>query len=315
MKPSDANITYAEHAADILGVAVALIRAGGRCALVASTAIEGGAAREVGSLAVVSETGAMTGYLSNGCIDRDIILHALDAIKAGEVRHIRYGAGSPYMDLTLPCGGALELVIDHAPDLGTLEAAHAALKARQSVVLSFDIACGLVADGNGPLLFRYAPKPALVLAGRGAIFRTTAALATSMAFDLHLVSPDAVDLDSLAGLSAQSTRLMTTPDRCPPLPVDSFTAVLLLFHDHEWEQAIVLDAAPHAPFFLGALGSMKTHARRLSALADAGADAETRARVRGPIGLVPSLRSASQIAVSALAEVISALPPTQQKLR
>jgi xanthine dehydrogenase accessory factor len=181
--------------------------------------------------------------------------------------------------------------------------------------LSFDIGRGLVPIKDGPLLFRYAPKPALVLAGRGAIFRTTAALAASMEFDLHLASPDEVDLDSLVGLGAVSAQLMTTPDQSPPLPVDRKTAVLLLFHDHEWEQAILLAAAPQSPFFLGALGSMKTQARRLSALEDIGADAALRARVRGPIGLVPSLRSASQIAVSALAEVISAMPVAQEQLR
>ena len=315
MKPSDADITYAEHAADILGVAVALIRSGQSCALVASVAIEGGAAREVGSLAVVCASGAMTGYLSNGCIDRDIVLQGLEALEAGQVRHIRYGAGSPYMDLKLPCGGALELVIDPQPDLAALEAAHAALQARQAAELSFDIDRGLVPDSDGPLLFRYAPKPALVLTGRGTIFRTTAALATSMEFDLHLVSPDEVDLDSLAGLGAVSARLMTTPDRSPQLPVDRYTAVLLLFHDHEWEQAIVLAAAPKEPFFLGALGSMKTQARRLKALEDSGADAALCALVRGPIGLVPSLRSASQIAVSALAEVISAMPVAIEQVR
>ena len=75
--PPEASITYAEHAQDILEATVRLIKSGQPCALVTSLAIEGGAAREVGSLAVVSRDGSMRGYLSNGCIDRDIVLQGL----------------------------------------------------------------------------------------------------------------------------------------------------------------------------------------------------------------------------------------------
>ncbi|MFO7772022.1 MAG: XdhC family protein, partial [Roseovarius gahaiensis] len=66
------DLTYTEHASDIIAKAAALINAGRPFALITSMAIEGGAAREVGSLALVESNGAMTGYLSNGCIDRDI---------------------------------------------------------------------------------------------------------------------------------------------------------------------------------------------------------------------------------------------------
>ena len=56
------SITYTEHSQDILEVAVKLIKSGSRCALVTSLEIKGGAAREVGSLAVIAEDGSMTGY-------------------------------------------------------------------------------------------------------------------------------------------------------------------------------------------------------------------------------------------------------------
>ena len=81
--PPESSIAYFEHAQDILATTVALIHSGQPCALVTSLAIEGGAAREVGSLAVVAQSGIMTGYLSNGCIDRDIVLHGLNAIRNG----------------------------------------------------------------------------------------------------------------------------------------------------------------------------------------------------------------------------------------
>jgi len=88
------TLTYAEHASDIIEKAAALIGAARPFALVTSLSIEGGAARNVGSLALVEQGGAMTGYLSNGCIDRDIQLHAMDALETGQQKLIRYGDGS-----------------------------------------------------------------------------------------------------------------------------------------------------------------------------------------------------------------------------
>ena len=105
--PPEASITYAEHAQDILEATVRLIKSGQPCALVTSLAIEGGAARAVGSLAVVSRDGSMRGYLSNGCSDLDIVVYGLTTIETAQSKHIRYGAGPLYMLLCLPLCGAL----------------------------------------------------------------------------------------------------------------------------------------------------------------------------------------------------------------
>ena len=312
--PHETRIAYFEHAQDILAATISLIQSGQRCALVASLSIEGGAAREVGSLAVIAQTETMTGYLSNGCIDRDIMQHGLNAIETRQVKHIRYGAGSPYMDLKLPCGGALELVIDPAPNLNILSAALEALHGRDLATLSFTPEAGLTPCGRGGLQFQYAPKPALVLAGRGAILRTTASLAASMDFELHVASPDEGDITSISGLRPKSTCRMTTPNAPLRLPIDAHTAVLLLFHDHEWEQTLLMSATNAQPFFIGALGSRKTQEIRLQRLLEAGLDLELCSTIQGPIGLIPSLRNASLIAVSALAEVTSKLPPAQVRL-
>ena len=304
---AEGQILYAEHAQDILAATLDLMRSGEPCALVTSQNIEGGAAREIGSLAVISGTGDMIGYLSNGCIDRDIIHHGMAAIDNGQLKHLRYGAGSPYLDLKLPCGGALELVIDPAPDLAGLEAALAHLLHRQKTVLSF-------AGRNGPVQIEYTPKPALILAGRGAILRTTAQLAAHMDFELHLASPDLEDLACLEELNPTTRQSMTSPSAAIDLAIDAYSAVLLVFHDHEWEQAILMQVTQNKPFFIGALGSRKTHAMRVERLKQAGLSETQCAQIQGPIGLVPSLRNASLIAVSALAEITAKLPPFQVRL-
>ena len=304
---AEGRILYAEHAQDILAATLDLMHSGEPCALVTSLNIEGGAARELGSLAVISGTGDMIGYLSNGCIDRDIIHHGIAAIDNGQLKHLRYGAGSPYLDLKLPCGGALELVIDPAPDLAVLEAALTHLLHRQKTVLSF-------AGRNGPVQIEYAPEPALILAGRGAILRTTAQLAAHMDFELHLASPDLEDLARLEELNPTTRQSMTSPSAPIDLAIDAYSAVLLVFHDHEWEQAILMQVSQKNPFFIGALGSRKTHAMRVERLKQAGLSETQCAQIQGPIGLVPSLRNASLIAVSALAEITAKLPPFQVRL-
>lgn len=103
--PQPDDLTNAEHAFDIITKAAEVAQANHPFALITSLAIEGRAAREASSLAIVEHKGAMMGYLSNGCIDRDIQHHALAALASRKKKLVRYGDGSPYVDLKLPCGG------------------------------------------------------------------------------------------------------------------------------------------------------------------------------------------------------------------
>lgn len=302
-------IEYIEHAADVLGHAVRLIRAGRRFTLVTSVEIRGGSAREVGSLAVVDESGAMWGYLSNGCIDRDIQLQARDALVRGSPKILHYGAGSPFLDLKLPCGGSLKLLLDPAPDHAALEAAYAALRARESARL----AVALPPEGSAQaatIRFSYAPKPRLVIAGRGAVFRATAQIAHDAGFELAIMSPEETDLEAIGALSSCAPIALRTPDSPVDLNLDSHSAFLTLFHDHDWEPALVLAALRTPARFIGCLGSAKSHANRLETLRGMGASEADLARVSGPLGLVPSLRHAPSIGVSAMAQVIAAFPGT-----
>ena len=163
--------------------------------LVTSVDIKGGSARDLGSLAVVNDTGEMTGYMSNGCIDQDILLQALECLQSGSARLLRYGDGSPFFDLTLPCGGALSVWIDPAPDKAALVAAYTALLARDPASLTFHPEATDVAFA--PITISYQPKLALTLAGRGAVFRATAKVAHAIGFDVTGFSPDIHDLAAI----------------------------------------------------------------------------------------------------------------------
>lgn len=297
-------IEYLEHAVDVLARADDWTRAGLRIALIASVDIQGGTAREIGSLAVVCERGSMAGYLSNGCIDRDILQQGVEALAQGAPRLVVYGEGSPFRDLRLPCGGSLTLLIDPAPDMGRLRNALNDLQGRRETILGFR-------HQGVDLRVRYAPKTLLALAGRGAIFRATAQVAHSAGFEVQLFSPDLSDLDAVGGLSVRPARHLTTPDQPVALDLDAHSAFLTLFHDHDWEPALLASALKTPVRFVGALGSRRTQEQRLMALQAIGVPRAGLDRVHGPIGLVSQLRSAPLIAVSAVAQLAQVFPTRQ----
>ena len=297
-------IEYVEHAPDVLAVAARAIRAGEPLCLVASVSIKGGSARDCGSLAAVTADGTMHGYLSNGCIDRDIQLRAVEALETGAPRHLRYGAGSPFMDLRLPCGGALGVLVDPAPGRAALLAAADALAAREEAELTFHLP-----DGAGTVRFGYLPKFRLYVAGRGAVFRATARMAVAAGFETHALGPDAEDLDAVADvLAAPPERLTRLGPSATLGALDAQSGFVTLFHDHEWEIALLQQALGSPARFIGSMGSQRTHAARSEALRLAGVGEAEIARVRGPLGLVPSLRDAQLLAASTLAEIASLGP-------
>lgn len=302
-------ITYAEHASDIIAKAAELIEGGQRFALITSVGIEGGAAREVGSLALVAEDDRMTGYLSNGCIDRDIQHHAMASLTSGQKTLIRYGEGSRYADLKLPCGGALDVLIDPSPDLDAIAKAKQNFDTRRPVTLSFQT------DENEPrsYQFTYAPPFRLCLAGRGAIFRSVAKAGHATGFDICLLSPETADLAAVGHLASQTAVHLTSQNQIEELDMlDERSAFLTLFHDHDWEPALLNAALQTEARFIGSLGSRMTHAKRCETLLEMGVSEQSLLRLHGPIGLVPSLRDASFIAISTLAEIVAQCTPAVQ---
>ncbi len=306
MKTSQPDIgPYTECVPDIIDAAVRIIQGDGQFALITSLSIEGGAAREVGSLAIVEPDGKMTGYLSNGCIDRDIQHRALMALGANRKEIVRYGEGSRFVDLKLPCGGALEVLIDPNPNRELLLKAKRDFDARRQATLSFQGH----ETGDHSLRFTYEPRVRLFLAGRGAIFRSLALLGDATGYEVFLLSPDTEDLDALQHVSQQvPIHLMSINQELNLNALDRRSAFLTLFHDHDWEPHILRKALKTPVGFIGSLGSRRTHLMRCETLIGMGATEADISRLKGPIGLVGSLRDASLIAVSALAEIVSTFP-------
>ena len=78
-----------------------------------------------------------------------------------------------------------------------------------------------------------------------------------------------------------------------------------MFHDGDWEDNLLMHALTGKAFFVGAVGSRKTQARRKARLIRAGLTEQQVDRLHGPIGLIPSMRDASMLAISTLSQIVS----------
>lgn len=276
------------------------------------TRVEGPSYRPVGARMAVLGDGTRVGSLSSGCIEDDISLHALEALKAGKPQTVLYGRGSPYIDIQLPCGGGLEILLLPAPDPGVLRDVGAAMAARKAVTLGADPESGVLvlADAgetgwrDGWFHARIEPEIRFLVFGRGPEATTFAGLVQSAGFPNVLLSPDHETL-GFAAANGCGTQHMTGPEFPTGLPVDDRTAVVLFFHDHEWEPPILEGALRTGAFYIGAQGSRRARDARHMELEAMGVGPDAMARLKGPIGLVPSARDARTLAVSVLAEVLA----------
>ena len=285
------------HPLDIFSFAREQQAAGTRVVLIIVQSVSGASVRPVGTPMVVNEAGLYAGYVSNGCVDADIARHALQALETSEVRRVQYGPDSPYLDIRLPCGGGVSVVIIPQPEPAVVSEICARLGARQSVSLSVN--AGLKLGGD----LAYAPPLRVIAAGRGENLLMFSRAAASLGIECEAYSPDGDDVKALLalGISGHYLDYGVAPD----WQIDARTALLTLFHDHDYELPILMSALQSGGFYIGAMGSRATHQKRIAALSemDGGLDLT---RLRGPIGLVPSMRDAGRLAVSVLAAIIAA---------
>lgn len=283
---------------------------GERTALIVLTAVEGGAARGVGTLMGVSEAGHWCGSLSGGCTEAAIAGEARRVIESGRAEELRIGAGSPLIDIRLPCGSGIDLLIVPDPDAAAIGKALDLLGQRVSVRLDagsagpLSVCAAGLGDRTGPchdsFSLRIDPQLRMVIAGHGEELQALTRQARAWGAAVLVLTPD----EHLAG--DPDTILLKSQSSNVDPALDPWSALVLLFHDHDWEVPLLARALPQESLWIGAMGSRATHARRLVALAKAGVPAELPAKIHGPIGLIPSARDPETLALSVLAEVVSA---------
>lgn len=298
---------------DVLAFAEAELAAGRPAALITIVGLDGPFSRPLGAQLAVAGNRRFAGSISGGCLEQALTEEAQVAMREGTNRVLRYGEGSPYIDVRLPCGGGINLHVDASPDRTTLQRAIALGQARRPFTIAFDPATSrsslrLIEDEADvrPTEFarRYDPQLRIVLAGRGWEIVAMSQLAQTGRAQIIVASQETATLDFCRPYACELIRL-TTPASIPRLPYDASTAVACLFHEHEWEAPLLIDALRSPAFYVGALGSRQTHRRRIEALDAIGASPTDIARLKGPIGLFAA-QDPRALAISALAEITQA---------
>lgn len=279
----------------VLRFAAQALASGMAAALIVLTEIRGGAARPLGAQMAVREDGLYCGFVSGGCVEAAAAWEGLEAIKSAADRTVIYGEGSPWFDIVLPCGGGITLSIHTLRSARPLLAVLLALERRHTPALRYSPRTQRL-DVDAPdeetgwqeedFVIRYRPATRVIIFGRSVEAEMTAKLAETAGYDVHI--DDGSRLRTLSGL------------------IDAHTAVIFLWHDLDRELPLLSAALTAAPFYIGALGSRRTHEKRIRALTERGFHPEEIARIKAPIGIFPQARDASSLALSVLADVAAA---------
>ena len=271
-------------------------KSGLKTALLTLIDTNGASPRPIGSQLAVAETGESLGLITGGCAEGALVHDALSAMAEGTNRIELYGEGSRFKDITLPCGSGLKVFMDVQTRMADLEAIIAARAARDTSFLTLE------PENEAPFLRRYLPACRLVAVGRGPILTALARLAPLMEVELVVYTPDDTLYDPPF---ANGTRFaLRAPEDFDPGHLDRHSALILVFHDHDFEPPILRAGLATDAFFIGALGSRKAQARRLEALTASGISASSLARIHGPVGLDIGAASPPEIALAIMAQVI-----------
>ncbi len=301
-------------------------RSGLRGVLVTLVGIDGASPRPLGSQMAVNERGDWVGQISSDCAESAIAREALASLAEGRTRTVRYGRGSKYMDVRLPCGSGLDVHFDPAVPSDVLEALEQERSQRRPTALITpkgdngvnqqvhriealavgQVEAGLALSSNEDVFVRqYWPQTRVIIAGRGAYTSALVAFSHALGWEACLFTPDPALIEQHAHQCRISRKLTSARDFDTSL-IDPWTATVLLFHDHSWEAEILSRALRSDGFYFGALGSKATHLARMQEMMRLGVTAEEAVMVRGPVGLDIGARTPPEIAMSIAAEVVSA---------
>ena len=172
---------------------------------------------------------------------------------------------------------------------------------------------GMVERPEGRLFITvHVPPPRLVITGAVHISQALAPMAKLVGYDVVIVDPRTAfaTLERFPDVKV----IAEWPDTAlPPLNIDGYTAFVALTHDPKIDDPALTHALERDCFYIGALGSRKTHARRVERLKQQGIGDDAIARIHAPIGLSIGAVSPPEIAVAILGQVTAALRLSAEK--
>ena len=304
----------------VLGQAARWLRDGQPCWLATVVATYGSSPRPAGSLFACNRQGQNVGSLSGGCVEDDLLAKLTRGELARKApRFFRYGETAEEAEqLGLPCGGHLDIVIE--PLAGAAAAHHmeriaARLAARACVERTVQLASGEFASRDverhaalrydrerGVLAQTYGPQYQLFVIGTNMVAGYVAEMALALDYDVTVCDPRPERLADFATAGVRKIRDMPD-DAVRAHAADAHSAVVALNHDPRIDDMGLMEALTTDAFYIGAMGSERTSAKRRERLRDLQLSAAQVARLRAPIGLPIGSKTPPEIAVAIVAEI------------
>lgn len=298
----------------------------------------GSAPRPVGSQLVIDGEGNFLGSVSGGCVEGEVIAEAPEVLASAKPKTLEFGVENAVAwKVGLTCGGTIRIFLEPLeakegePD-GMLRRITEDIAARCKVALVTDLATGArriarTSDDLGPELapalvdaFRrgksavlkesggevfikmFNPTTRLIVIGAVHIAQPLLPMARALGFDVVVVDPrEAFATEERFG----DTEIVREwpEDALPAIGLDASTAIVVLSHDKKIDDQALIAALRSDAFYIGALGSKKTHVKRAERLLAAGVPPADIARIHAPIGLDIGALDACEIALSIMAEI------------
>lgn len=307
---------------DDIRPALAQALAQGRPAALATLyKVEGSAPRGPGAQMLFVGNVA-TGYFSGDCIEGDVAGHARQVLEDGKPQRLHYGAGSPWIDIRLRCGGALHVFLERIePDCAAAHTLIDHARARRICVWQSDGVAQRVMEGDAALLAfadepfavtrRHDPPRRLIVTGGDPGALALARLGADARFETILVRPHGPDTPPPFPVSQYSRDpVRTVLDR---IGLDRWTAYVGATHEDEHDLDGCLSALRAGAGYVAMIGAKSRAASRLAALRSAGAtDAELAGLHLSP-GVMGLGKAPWEVATGILAEVMQALNPARER--
>lgn len=304
-------------------------RAGKGAALATVVETWGSAPRPVGSQLVVSGDGEMEGSVSGGCVEGAVVIEAMEAVQTGEAKMLEFGVSDDEaFAVGLACGGRIRVLVEPVgaslpePLLADLVAARAA---RQPVAYITDPDHGksrLAGPDESHLAERFRkdqsgmegsefiaihnPPLRMIVVGAVHIAQALLPMARMAGYDPILVDPRPA-FGSEARFENQRIVEDWPDEALDAIGLDTRTAVVTLTHDPKLDDPAITRALGSDVFYLGCLGSKRTHAKRVARLQEAGFSEEQITKIHAPVGLDIGARGPGEIAISIMAQITQRL--------
>ena len=319
---------------DIPEIALGWHRAGRSAVLATVVETWGSAPRQAGSQLAIAGDGTFMGSVSGGCVEGAVVTEAMDALGDGGARLLTFGVSDDQaFAVGLACGGTIRVLLEPVGAalsealLADIVAARAARRAVAYVVNTSTWARRLVGGAEDPLALAvqtrmradksgmedgdwfiavHNPPLRLIVVGAVHIAQALLPMARTCGYDPVLIDPRGA-FGAEARFPGQAINDDWPDEAMAALQPDARTAVVTLTHDAKLDDPALLAALASPAFYIGCLGSSRTHAKRLDRLRDAGVTEAQIARLHAPVGLDIGAKSPAEIAVSILAQITQSL--------